>query len=283
MSFSAGVKNELSETILKDCSKRQQSVFLYGILYGMRNGAVNVENSALAGFLEKSLKADSFTMKKTVTKENVRYRFSVTDAQTLPQTDKIEHYYVDGSDEEAGLFLRGVFISCGTVTDPEKQYHLELSPETEGKCKAVMNLIFEHGMEIRLSARRDKSFLYTKDSEYMTDFLTYIGATNHAMEIMNAKIVKELRNNINRSVNCEDANIGKIVNAGERQAEDIRYIMEMKGLLSDDLAAVAKIRLENTDISLREIGQMLEPKISRSGVNHRMQRIAAIAKALRGE
>ena len=105
------------------------------------------------------------------------------------------------------------------------------------------------------------------------------------MEVMNAKIVKELRNNINRSVNCEDANIGKIVNAGEKQAEDIRLIEREKGLgaLTEDLLKVALIRLENTDISLREIGEMLEPKISRSGVFHRMQRIAEIADRLRGE
>lgn len=282
MSFSNNVKNELAELFHKDCSKRQQSVFLCGVLYAVKNGTFSVENKQLSDFLKKNITVP-FTVSVSQKSGSERTRFLF--AENPSESAEIEEGTVIGSDEDAGMFLRGIFVVAGTVTDPEKQYHLELALDNEEKCVRILNLVSEHGMTIRMSSRRGKHFLYTKDSECIADFLTYIGAPIHSMEVMNAKIVKELRNNINRSVNCEDANIGKIVNAGEKQAEDIRLIESEKGLgaLTEDLLKVALIRLENTDISLREIGEMLEPKISRSGVFHRMQRIAEIADRLRGE
>ena len=146
-------------------------------------------------------------------------------------------------------------------------------------------MIEEHGMGAKLSSRRGSSFLYIKESEKISDMLTYMGAMMQAMEIMNVKIYKEVRNNVNRSVNCEAANLDKTIAAAQKQADDINYIFEKRGegYLPDELLQVAKIRLTALELSLSDIGKMLEPPISRSGVNHRLRKISLIADTLRGE
>ena len=194
----------------------------------------------------------------------------------------INRSYVDGSDSSTGLFLRGVFIACGVVADPNKEYHLELAASLE-KCRSLFTLINESGMQIKESVRKNQPFLYTKDSEGIADFLTFIGAMLSAMEIMNVKIYKGVRNNVNRAVNCEAANIDKTVAASRKQCEDIELILSRKGweFLGEELRQVAQLRLEHEDLSLRELGELTEPKISRSGVNHRLRRISEIADKLR--
>ena len=138
-------------------------------------------------------------------------------------------------------------------------------------------------MNIKSSTRKGKSLLYTKDSESISDILTFMGAMISSMEIMNAKIYKDLRNNVNRKVNCESANIEKTVSASRKQLEDIEYIEQKVGLgiLSEELRPLAEIRKENIDLSLSEIGKMLG--ISRSGVYHRIKRIGETADRLRNE
>lgn len=188
-----------------------------------------------------------------------------------------------GSDELLGVFMRGVYLSCGVVSDPNVRYHLELALPCDEKCRRLLSAINEHGIPIKLSSRNGQAFLYCKESESISDFLTYIGAMQGAMEIMNAKIVKDVRNNINRAVNCEAANIGKTVNAAQKQLDDIQLIISEKGLdyLTDELREVAEIRLENPDISLNEIRGMTTPAISRSGVYHRFEKISKLADELR--
>lgn len=128
---------------------------------------------------------------------------------------------VNGRDENTGLFLRGVFLSCGIVSSPDREYHLEFTLGTEEKAEKICRLMNESGMNIKKSRRREKHILYTKDSEGISDILTYIGAMLSSMEIMNAKIYKGVRNNVNRAVNCESANIEKTVAASRKQLEDI--------------------------------------------------------------
>ncbi|MCL2633600.1 MAG: DNA-binding protein WhiA [Oscillospiraceae bacterium] len=195
----------------------------------------------------------------------------------------IDELILSGDDEIAGLFFRGVFISCGSVTDPKKEYHLELAPPNSGKCTELLEFMSERGISMKKSSRKGQMFLYSKDSEQIEDFLTYIGAIRHSMKIMNVKIYKEVRNNVNRAVNCEAANIGKTARAAGRQLDDIEYIFRVKGMefLPKELREVAIIRRDNIDLPLKEIGERLDPQISKSGVYHRLRRITEIADELR--
>lgn len=129
-------------------------------------------------------------------------------------------------DDAFGVYLRGIFLVCGLVANPEKGYQLELFLHDESKCRTLLSMIEEHGMGAKLSSRRGSSFLYIKESEKISDMLTYMGAMMQAMEIMNVKIYKEVRNNVNRSVNCEAANLDKTIAAAQKQADDINYIFE---------------------------------------------------------
>ena len=190
---------------------------------------------------------------------------------------------VNGNDTVTGAFLRGAFISCGSVYVQKAGYHLEFDPETDEKCRELCRIINEQGMSVSVSSRRGRSFVYCKNSENISDLMTYIGAMQSAMEIMNIKIYKEVRSGINRAVNCETANIGKTAAAAAKQLMDIRFIDERIGLdkLSDDLREIAVLRLENPDVPLSGLGKLTEPCISRSGVNHRLERISKKADELR--
>jgi hypothetical protein len=193
-----------------------------------------------------------------------------------------------GNEDIGGIFLRGVFISCGSVSDPNKDYHLELVPPNEEKCSELLEFMSSRGLNMRQSERKAQAFLYCKECEQITDFLTYIGAVKHSMELMNVIILKGIRNNVNRAVNCESANLDKTTRAAAKQIHDIEYILDVearlkKVILSEQLRAVAVIRRDNIGMSLNEIGQALSPQISKSGVNHRLNRISEIAEELRKE
>lgn len=289
MSFATDVKNELIE--VSDHSK--QDILLYGVLYGMRGTDFPVlysENQAVIEYLKKLLSGEQYEVTSSFKRNTTQYALTITEYDGLLQkynfrSAAVNTEFVDGNDVDTGMFLRGVFLACGSISDPNREYHLELTLSTEEKCSAIYSLINEQGMSIKKSTRGGQAFLYAKESERISDFLTYIGAMLHSMEIMNVKIYKDVRNNVNRAVNCEAANIGKTVAAAQKQIEDIGLIEQLKGLnsLSEDLRQVAEIRLENADMSLREIGEMLNPPISRSGVNHRLGRISRIADSLRNK
>ncbi|MDD6225661.1 MAG: DNA-binding protein WhiA [bacterium] len=191
---------------------------------------------------------------------------------------------LDNRDDMAS-FMRGVFLSCGSITDPEKSYHLEFSVPYKNLCEDLCRVIeelFQSELRPRVTNRSGIYVVYIKGSEEITDLLTFMGAPNSAMEIMGAKAVKQVRNNVNRRRNSEIANIQKSAAASAVQINAIEKIKNKKGLesLPDDLREIALLRLENPDMSLRSLGQALTPEISRSGVNHRIHRILQIAEDL---
>ncbi|MCI8501849.1 MAG: DNA-binding protein WhiA [Oscillospiraceae bacterium] len=176
-------------------------------------------------------------------------------------------------------FLRGVFMACGSVTNPEREYHLELAVGEPLLAQQIEELAEECGIPFRSTVRKGASILYLKESEPIEDMLTLMGAVNSSLELMNVKIFKDVRNKVNRVTNCETANIGKTVNAATAQVEQIRLIERTVGLkeLPDDLRELAELRLENPEMSLRELCMELSEPISRSGVNHRLKRLGAFA------
>ena len=183
----------------------------------------------------------------------------------------------------ASAFLRGAFLSCGSINNPEKDYHLEYSVPYKYLCNDLLKVIEDVeqlDFSFKLVERKGSYIAYLKDSENISDFLAFINAPLAAMEIMNTKILKEYRNNANRKVNSEVANIKKTIAASMEQISAIEKIRDTMGLesLNDDLKELAQLRLDNPDLSLRALGEMLVPPISRSGVNHRMKKLLEIGK-----
>lgn len=183
---------------------------------------------------------------------------------------------------EDALSLRRLFLEKGTMTNPTRDYHMEFAcaslEEAQALC-SFLEYLPELSVTPGVTKRKGQYVVYVKGSEQITDFLAFIGANKAAMEFMQVKMVKEVRNYVNRTTNFETANIGKTASAAAGQLEAIRKIQQVRGLASlpEELRELAELRLENPEFSLRELGESLTPSITRSGVNHRMKRLLQIA------
>ena len=300
MSFSSDIKKELCD--VRELSPQQAEAMLYGIMYASRmdegRPLIQTENLDLmnaAGELIRTVFPKAHTgivrlVKNSGSLYTLKVRSGWEDiAERFGDFSEISGNAVSGGDEESGAFLRGVFVSCGSVTDPNKEYHLELVLPENDRTPALLDFIAEHGMSLKETARggsrSKRAVLYAKESELIEDFLTYIGAANHSMEIMQVKIVKDFRNRVNRSVNCENANLDKTVAASNKSTADIEYIFSTMGAdwLSPDLRETARLRVENPEMSLSELCGLFPEKISRSGLNHRLKKLSRLAEELRGE
>lgn len=182
-------------------------------------------------------------------------------------------------------YIRTAFVCCGSVNDPSKHYHLEFADNDYEHLQSVAEIIADFGIEMKIVERKNHFVIYCKDAELIVDLLNVMSAVKALFELENTRVVKEVRNNINRIVNCETANINKIVSTAVRQVEDIEYIGKIKGMdyLSENLKAVAEVRLKYPDASLKELGEYLSPPIGKSGVNHRLKKIHKIAENLKGD
>ena len=177
-------------------------------------------------------------------------------------------------------FLRGAFLAGGSVTDPEKRYHLELATSHLKVSREVYSLLLEMEFSAKDTTRAGNYILYFKQSDYIEDFLTTLGAPVCAMHIMEAKVEKDLRNGVNRRVNCETANLTKVVDAAQEQLAAIRKL-EARGLfqeLPEKLQRTARLRKENPEATLSELAQMEDPPLTKSAINHRMRKLLELAK-----
>ncbi|MBQ8913202.1 MAG: DNA-binding protein WhiA [Lachnospiraceae bacterium] len=180
-------------------------------------------------------------------------------------------------------FIRGAFIARGSVTDPEKGYHFEIVCDTEELALLLIDIIKDFEIEAKLVERKKSYVVYIKDGSMIVDLLNVMGAHMSLMDMENVRILKDVRNRVNRKVNCETANLNKTVNAAVKQIEDIQYIEKTKGLkyLPDGLRLIAEIRLEEPELSFYDLGQKMTPPLGKSGVNHRLRKISEIAGELR--
>lgn len=181
------------------------------------------------------------------------------------------------------VFIRGLFLACGSVADPARGYHLEMALGSMGKAREVIRLLQAFEIEAKMVERKKNYIVYVKEGARIVDLLNVMGAHVALMDFENVRILKEVRNSVNRQVNCETANIKKTVSAAARQIEDIQYIRDTSGFgtLPKGLAEIAIIRLEHAEVSLKELGGMLDPPIGKSGVNHRLRKLSEIAKEMR--
>ena len=176
-------------------------------------------------------------------------------------------------------FLRGVFISNGTMTDPNEIYTLELVFRYSWLANEVMRLLVQFEIPGKMTERKGRYVVYLRDGDDISDFLKVLGASSSLLQLEDIRVVKEVRNRVNRRVNCETANIHKTAATSARQIEDIQAIEEREGLdsLPDSLKEIAVLRLENPEATLSELGDLLDPPVGKSGVNHRLRRLHEIA------
>lgn len=180
-------------------------------------------------------------------------------------------------------FIRGAFLAAGSVSDPEKSYHFEIVCETEEKARQIQEMILSFDISAKITRRKKNYIVYVKESSQIVDLLNIMEAHVALMDFENVRILKEMRNSVNRQVNCETANIGKTISAAVKQIEDIRYIQKTMGFdkLPENLAEMAQLRLEQPEATLKELGQMLNPPMGKSGVNHRLRKLSVLAEELR--
>lgn len=179
-------------------------------------------------------------------------------------------------------FLRGAFLASGSISDPEKSYHLEFVCTTEEKAEQLVEILKRFALDGKQILRKHNYVVYLKDGEQIVDALNIMGAHVALMEMENVRIVKGIRNTVNRKLNCEMANITKTVTAANKQVADIQFLAGKIGLqaLPENLREIARLRLEYPDATLVELGEMLYPPVGKSGVNHRLRKLGNLAKEL---
>lgn len=297
MSFTGEVKRELAGLeFSSECCKR---AFAYGfLLYGKSFTARSVSCSTDYG---EVMDAFQRTMEETVGVETVvtrlksgKYVLKVATAEGRRRAIEYFDHAVNSvslrinrgvleEDECYGAFLRGVFLSCGSIANPDKGYHLEFVIPYQNLSLDLLKILTDYGLKAKHIIRTYSHVIYLKESESIEDLLTLMGAVNSSLELMGIKIQKNVRNKINRQMNFESANMSRSIEAGLAQVEAIEIIERKQGLdsLSDELKEVAILRRENPDMSLKQLGENLRIPISRSGVNHRLMKIIEIADKYR--
>ena len=301
MSFSYNVKEELCSCIT---DRDKKFACLYGILlfckqFDWSQITFQTEHQHVANLfcslVDDVLMKQNVVSITTTSKKNSTTVFSLNiedehDREVLiskykiPSKEKIHRIQQDNIDINGlGVFFIGIFLACGSLIDPNKEYHLEFVTPYFNLSNELQQLLSTLGINSKRIERKGVQVVYIKGSENIEDLLTFMGATMSSLEIMNIKILKDVRNKANRIANCDSANIEKTVEASARQITEIEYIEKKRGLdfLSDELREIAEIRLEYPELSLRELGQMLQKPLGRSGANHRMKKISAIADEIK--
>ncbi len=296
MSFSAQVKEELIKNEYENtCCKRAllYGMCLFGKSFSARSVALQSENRQTAElFSDLLLKLFNIKTDFRVSPKGRSCTVSTlnsADAAKLFKsfgheagTLKINHSNFD-CETCRNAFVAGAFLACGTISNPNKDYHLEFTIPYVNLAKSLFTLLDELELNPKYSKRKDNyNIVYFKESEAIESCLYIMGASDATFEMMNIKIFKDFRNKANRQANCETANINKMVNAVAVQTAAIEKIWSKKGgeYLPESLQAVAQLRYDNPDLSLAELAAMCNPPLSRSGINHRLKRIIEISKEI---
>ncbi|MEG0545710.1 MAG: DNA-binding protein WhiA [Oscillospiraceae bacterium] len=294
MTFSSKVKDEILKIDnVKTCCQLSES---YGLLlfargFSLKEIYISTENSSVAEKYKNIVERLSLQDADTIKSESRKYKILSLDK--VANKKVLMAFGYEGNERSRrlnwgnisdeccfGAFLRGAFLACGTINDPEKSYHLEFVIPYLNLSKDLKRVMEEMNLEPKEITRNGSYILYFKDSEEIEDVLALIGATNSTLELMGIKMYKDVRNNVNRRLNFESANLDKTVNAALIQTEAIELLMkngEFKNLPAE-LKEIAMLRIDNPDFSLKQIGDMLIPPLSRSGVNHRLKKLCNMAE-----
>ena len=313
MSFSGNIKEEISRQLspARHCQIAEiaaligmcGSVMISSLnRYGVK---INTENLAVARkvftLIQKTfnIKADA-SVRRNISKQTVSYAVVIRrheDALRILQATKMTEEYEDNGESIHAVdplivqqtcckraFLRGAFQASGSMSDPNKSYHFEIVCGELAQAEYVRDMINSFDLDAKIVTRKKTFVVYLKEGSQIVDVLNIMEAHIALMELENVRILKEMRNSVNRKVNCETANINKTVSAAVRQMEDIVYVRDTVGLdyLPEGLRDVALTRLENPDATLKELGSLMADPVGKSGVNHRLRKISEMADKLRG-
>ena len=284
MSFSGSVKEELLGHISKSrhCQLAELAAFL--------NFSGRVIHGKERDFLSFESENEELVRKYfTLAKKTYNIKTSISDVEEREITGNLFHedlsvknsYLQNACCKRA--FIRGAFLTSGSMSDPEKAYHFEIVCNREDRAEQLRDIMNRFGMEAKIVSRKRSYVVYLKEGEQIVDILNIMEAPVALMNLENIRILKEMRNSVNRQVNCETANIHKTVSAAVKQIEDIEYLREKVGLehLPLPLREMAYVRLEHPDAPLKELGTYLVPAVGKSGVNHRLRKLGIMAEDLR--
>lgn len=285
MSFSSEVKTELAKHLGK--SRHCQIAELAALIaFEGRIPAAELENRLLMQKYQLLL-AELFHIEEIHTEEEARSVFSTVkmynDVTGEPEPeDTVKGLLIQQSCCKRA-YIRGAFLAGGSISDPNKSYHFEIVCRSIPQAEQLRDVINSFDMDAKIVARKKYQVVYLKEGSQIVDILNIMEAHVALMNLENVRILKEMRNSVNRKVNCETANISKTVNAAVKQLADIEYIRETAGLsyLPENLKEMALLRLEYPDAPLAELGTYLNPPVGKSGVNHRLRRISEMADSLR--
>lgn len=257
-------------------------------IYSENERLIKLTNKIIKNFFDLNLKIEN--------EKNKAFCIKITSPNIIDGILKLTNLKIDSSNISFNdnfeifedicckrVYILTAFIFCGYISNPEKNYHLEFINSNYQKALFLKKLINYFEIQPKIIYRKGYFILYLKEGEQIVNLLNVIYAHNALLKFENVRILKDVRNNVNRIVNCETANINKIVSAGVKQKETIEFLKQIAGLefLPKQLYEIAILRLNFPDISLKELGEKLEPPISKSGVNHRLKKLKSIAEKLR--
>lgn len=299
MSFSAEVKKELTQNISSACCYKAEAfgMLLFGRAFGITEISLMTEFKEVAERYSACIR-DLTSVTPTVEKTKAgNYKINV------PSKDdriKILDYFgytgkelalrinlsnLEQTNEDccSRAFVRGAFLVCGSITDPEKDYHIEFTVTKAKLCDDLMQIIDDTGLKAKKIIRNNSYVIYSKEAESIEDFVGTMGANNAFMQIVKTRAMKDIKNQINRRSNFESANMSRSIEAGLKQVAVIEDILEKIKLedMTDDLSALCTLRLENPDVSLDELGKLMNPPLSRSAVSRRIKKLEKIAQELK--
>lgn len=310
MSFSVQTKDELARIdVNKRCCQRAELAALIkmdGIIQlstGFRMALhINIENAGVArrvfSLIKKiyGIQSELLIRRKNRLKKNISYLVRLPSpeaAQTILEDLGIwneQHQFNYGINEKLlrreccrRAYLRGAFLGGGSVNSPEGTYHLEIITNNHAHAEAICELLNRYDLSAKISTRKNWNVVYLKESDHIVNLLSIMGAHSALLSFENTRVYKDMRNQVNRLVNCETANLNKTVNAAVRQVENIRLIENTLGLrnLPPTLREMAELRMQYPDVSLKELGEMSVPRVGKSGVNHRVRKLEKIAEEIR--
>ena len=301
MSFSADVKNELATIISSACCYKAEAfgMLLYGRAFGLSEISLMTEIKSVAEHFSSSIRDLTGVTPTTECSKAGKYKVTIPDREDrltilnyfgytgkeLSLRVNLSNLEQSNNDCCSRAFLRGAFLACGSVTDPEKDYHFELSVAKAKLCDDLLQIIDDIGLKAKKIIRNNSYVIYSKDAESVEDFIGTMGANNAFMTVMQTRAMKNIKNQINRRSNFESANMSRSIEAGLKQVSLIEEVLKKISLddITDDLAELCKLRLENPDISLDELGKLMKPELSRSAVSRRFKKLEKIAEEIKAK
>ncbi len=312
MSFSSEVKDEIAGQVpsARHCQTAELSAIIYqiGHIYWDEFGKIHIkiqtENLSVARkYFTLSKKTYNISNSISIRRTGHKRRIHTYVLEPLSERETVRLLRAVGKLDQNGMlrdeptvpeeivasdcckraFIRGSFLTAGSISNPERFYHLEMVVTEEARAEQLRDVVNSFGLDAKIVLRKKSHVVYLKEGDQLVDLLNVMEAHVSLMQLENVRILKEMRNSVNRQVNCDTANIHKTVSAAVKQAEDIELIRDTIGFfgLPEGLEEIAMARLEQPEASLKELGESLNPPVGKSGVNHRLRKLKEIADSLR--